>query len=75
MNELKPCPKCGGKAEMRLSFGGPVVYYGIYCKCGHNNRHYHSEALLSHGLSSSGEYPPSDNDIAINDWNNQEAKQ
>lgn len=40
MNEakLKPCPRCGGKAELKkielprdISFGG--YYYEVHCKC------------------------------------------
>jgi hypothetical protein len=73
LKELKPCPKCGSIAEMKSSFGGFDVYYGIYCtneKCGHNNRT-HNSAIFAHGLGSAGGFPPTDRDVAISEWNSQ----
>jgi len=74
VEELKPCPNCGKEVEMKCTFGGPVVYYGIYCSCGFNNRNYLSGALISHGLNSSSNFPPDDREKAINDWNSLDRK-
>lgn len=42
MNELKPCPFCGGEAQVqhqsRELYGDAVDWYGVYCKkqfCGY----------------------------------------
>ena len=36
MNELKPCPVCGGKAEIKreCDYGDPPHWYAICTKCG-----------------------------------------
>jgi hypothetical protein len=70
LSELNKCKKCGGIPEMRCSFGGPVVYYGIYCKCGNDNRKYNSE-MFAYGLVCAGGFPPSNRDEAIRLWNNE----
>lgn len=69
--ELNPCPACGSVAEMRVSFGGFDVYYGIYCtdeNCGCSNR-VHNSTIFSHGLGYGGGFPPTERDVAIRDWN------
>lgn len=69
--ELNSCPKCGSKAEMKCSFGGPTIYYGIYCQnkdCGFDNRH-HNSSIFLYGLGGSGGFPPQDRDEAIKEWN------
>ena len=68
---LNPCPKCGGEAKHKCSFGGSTVYYGIYCqKCGHDNRT-HNSAIFAFGLGNAGGFPPQDRDQAIEEWNAQ----
>lgn len=36
MNELKPCPFCGGKAEIRKgnNYGDPPHFYVVCTQCG-----------------------------------------
>jgi len=64
--ELKAC-RCGKKPEMKMSSGGGITYYGIYCECGNNNRHYDS-AISCIGVGI-GNFPPMDRETAIRDWN------
>ena len=65
-DELEKCA-CGKAPKMRVSLGGATAYYGIYCDCGKNNRHYDSAiACMGVGI---GNFPPMDREQAINDWN------
>lgn len=69
--ELIKCKKCGNIPEMKISIGGPVIYYGIYCKCGNDNLKYNS-TLVSYGLGGSGGFPPQNRQEAINLWNKEQ---
>ena len=72
---LENCPKCGREPEMRVSFGGPVAYYGIYCKCGNSNRIYPS-ALAAHGFGPDTQgFPPQDREESILEWNRKAQKE
>ena len=63
--ELNPCPKCGGKSEMKCSFGGFDIYYTIRCTvCGFNNRT-HNSAIFAAGFGEAGGFPPTDRNQAI----------
>lgn len=64
--ELEKC-FCGEAPEMRITYGGTSTYYGIYCKCGANNRYYNS-AIASIGVGI-GNFPPTDRKVSIRDWN------
>jgi len=70
MEELK-CPKCNSRAEMQVSFGGPEIFYGIYCtnkECGYDNRNKPSPGLSIHGLSDSCNFPPTNREQSIKEW-------
>lgn len=64
--EMLPC-HCGRTPELKVTIGGPTLYFGIYCLCGNSNRHYDSSiARIGIGI---GNFPPKNKETAIKDWN------
>jgi hypothetical protein len=64
MNEEIRICLCGATPELKITFGGPEVYYGVYCKCGANTRQ-----EVYHGFFEGCFMPQSSEEEAIKVWN------
>ena len=45
--KLKPCPFCGGKAELQNQSPDPQATYTVVCNCGVRGPEFHEHALLA----------------------------
>lgn len=69
-NEIRQCPRCGGNADLKASFGGPCIYWRVECDdCGFNSRGPGSlRGLAPLGFDQSESAPQNSREEALERW-------